>query len=59
MTDKLAVFIRHQRNDAVAGFSQFFYEFGLGQSTEGGRNGVVYKLRVVCAFIADVNHPAI
>ena len=59
MTDNLAVFIGHQRDDAVAGFSQFFYKFSLSQLTEGRRNDLVNSLPVAWAFIADDNHPLI
>jgi len=56
MTDNLAVFIGHQREDSVAGFSQFFCEFSLSQLTEGRRNDLVNSIPVGWAFIADVNH---
>jgi len=35
MTDNLAVFVGHQRDNTIVVFSQFFYEFSLGQLTEG------------------------
>ncbi len=57
MTDNLAVFLSHQRDDAVAGFSKFFYELSLGQLAEGRRNDLVNSFPVVWAFFADVNHP--
>jgi hypothetical protein len=57
MTDNLAVFIGHQRDDTVAGCSQFFYEFSFGQLTEGRRNDLVYSFPVSWVFIANVNHP--
>ena len=57
MTDNLAVFLGHQRDDTIAAFSQFFYEFRLGQLTEGRRNNLVNSFPVAWAFIADVNHP--
>jgi hypothetical protein len=57
MTDNLAVFIGHQRDHAVAGFSQFFYEFSLSRLAEGRRNDLVNSFPVAWAFIADVNHP--
>lgn len=59
MTDNLSAFIGHQRDDAVAGFSQFFYELSLGRLAEGRRNGLVNGLPVACAFVADLNHVSI
>ena len=56
MTDNFAVFIRHQRDDAVASFSQFFYQLGLGRLTESRRNDVVDGFPVAWAFSAEVNH---
>ena len=56
MTDYLAVVIGHQRYNAVASFSQFSYQFSLGQPTEGGRDHLVNSFAVAWAFIADVNH---
>lgn len=57
MPDNLAVFIGHQRDGAVAGFSQFFYEFCLSRLAEDGRNDLVNSFPVAWAFIADINHP--
>ncbi len=56
MTDNLAVFLGHQRDDDVAGLSQLFYEISLSQLTEGRRNDLVDSFRVGWAFIADINH---
>jgi len=57
MTDNLAVFVGHHRDDTIAGFSQFIYEFSLGQLTEGRRNDLGYSFPVVWCFISEVNHP--
>ncbi len=57
MTDNFAAFIGHQRDDTIAGFSQFFNEVSLGQLTEGRRNDMVNSIPVAWVFIADVNHP--
>ena len=56
MTDNLAVFIGHQRDNAVAGFSQFFYKISLSQLTERRRHNLVNSFPVAWVFIADINH---
>jgi len=56
MTDNLAVFFGYERDNAIAGSSQFFYEFSLSRLTEGRRNDLVNSFPVRWTFIADVNH---
>jgi hypothetical protein len=58
MTNNLAVFIGDQRDDTIAGFSQFSYEFSLGRLTEGRRNDLVDILPVAGTLIANIKHLA-
>jgi len=44
MTGNPAIFIGHQRDDAVAGFPALFYKFRLHRAAEGGQNRLVNSL---------------
>ncbi len=55
MTDNLAVFLGHQRDNTVAA-SQFFNKLSLSQLTEGRRHDLVNSFPVAWVFIADINH---
>ena len=56
MTDYFAVFLGHQRDDAAAVFSQFFYKFSLCRLAEGRRSYLENSFPVAWAFVADANH---
>jgi len=58
MSNNLAVFHGHQRDDTIAGFSQLVYEFSLGRLTEGRPNDLVNIFPVAWSFIANVKHLA-
>lgn len=56
MKDSLAVLFGYERDEAIAGFPQFFYEFSFSRSPEGRQNDLVNSFPVRLIFIADGNH---
>jgi hypothetical protein len=56
MANNLAVHLCHNGDDAVASFSQGFYQVSLSRLTKGRRNDVVNSFAVERAFFPKIHH---